>query len=271
MRQITRRGWQAEGRVEVSRGGSHHAAAPLLSGTAGRSRTPGAWFWRPAHTHVLGDGVPSLRAVTLCTSVCSDPVPPRDNGVAGTRNPPTISNAQSGELLPGAMPGPDAEVRPSPSPVASGTTFSTDWLGTAVAVSTPSPWSPRAALSAPSRVALSSPKRRQSPQAPAESREETPIEGHARPALAQAPVEPRTAVSGRFCAPTGSPAGRPRSWPRRRAPATGGPTRRAPRIAISRAPWPGPRGGTPAAPPAPEAQPTGTRRYAGAREAAPWA
>lgn len=251
----TRRGWQAVRRVEVSRGGSHHAAALLLFND---------WV------AVSLSKPPKVTPKSFSVADAWSPDEPTHPPVCSGRLTDT-SDAPSGELLPGMTPGPEAEVRPSPSLVAPGTTFSTDWLGTAVAVSTPSPWSPRAALSAPSRVALSSPKRRQSPQAPAESREETPIEGHARPALAQAPVEPRTAVSGRFCAPTGSPAGRPRSWPRRRAPATGGPTRRAPRIAISRAPWPGPRGGTPAAPPAPEAQPTGTRRYAGAREAAPWA
>lgn len=207
----TRQCWQAVRRVEVSTGGSHHAAALLLSG------------------------------------------------------------AQSGELLAGMTPGPEAEVRPSPSPVAPGTTFSTDWLGTAVAVSPPSPWSPRAALSAPSRVALSSPERRRSPQAPAKSREETPTKGHARPALAQAPVEPRTAVSGRICAAIGSTGARSRSRPRPGSPARGARTRRGPRSATAPPPWSCPLFETLAAPPAAGAEPGRTRRNAGAREAAPWA
>lgn len=211
MRQITRRGWQAERRVEVSRGGSHHAAALLLSG------------------------------------------------------------ARSGELLPGMTPGPEAEVRPSPSPVAPGTTFSTDWLDGAVATIPPSPWSPRAALSAPSRVTLSSPKRRRSPQAPAESREETPTKGHARPALAQAPVEPRTAVSGRICAATGSAGARGRARPRLRSPGQPAQPRRAPSSAGAPPRPLDPRGASPAAPPASGARPRGRQRYAAAREAAPWA
>lgn len=207
----TRQGWQAVRRVEVSRGGTHHAAALLLSG------------------------------------------------------------AQAGELLPGMTPGPEAGIGPSPAPVASGTTFSTDWLGAAVAASTPSPWSPRAALSAPSRVALSSPKRRRSPQAPAESREETPKSGHARPALAQAPVEPRTAASGRICAATGSTGARDQSRPQPGSPARAAGPRRAPRSAVAPPLWPCPRAETLAAPPAAGAEPGRTRRNAGAREAAPWA
>ena len=203
MGKVTRQSLQAEGRVKVSKGGPHHAAALLPSGTAGRSRTPGAWFWRPAHTHVLGD-----RATV---SLSKPPkVTPKSFSVAnayspiGRTHPPVssgrlrdTSDAPSGELLPGLMPGPDAEARPSPSPVASGTTFSTDWLGTAVAASPPSPWSPRAALSAPSRVALS-PRRGRSPKAPAKSREETPKKGSVRSTDAIPPAEPREAVSGRM-------------------------------------------------------------------------
>lgn len=277
MRQITRRGWQAEGRVEVSRGGSHHAAALLVSGTAGRSRTPGAWFWRPAHAHALGGRAavslskpPKVTPKSFSVADAWSPDEPTHPPVCSGRLTDT-SDAPSGELLPGMTPGPEAEVRPSPSPVASGTTFSTDWLDGAVATIPPSPWSPRAALSAPSRVALSSPKRRRSPQAPAESREETPIEGHARPALAQAPVEPRTAGSGQICAPTGSTGARDRSWPQPGSPARAARPRRAPWRAVAPPPWPCPRAETLAAPPAAGAEPGRTRRNAGAREAAPWA